>query len=291
MPCLRQPLRAPASDMVMTSAPGRPAPNSCMKRRSTASPPERSSVTLMPVSCCELVGELLRQRERRRGVPAQAALLTAAASSAWSNGCADAGHATASPTAATNSVRDLIVASRRRPLSAARRRCRHGRPGPAKVNRRPARRDAAAARPPWTTWQRTPASALGCRTIGTPSWMGKPSPCAPARSPDLGDGGVGGRRRRRRAAREQFLHRMAGLRGACARLRRPGGGERVTPGTWRSDPRLASGLNCTAQVVAFAAVGAPLSYIAASANLPLQDHTFDLLDRALGTRGRRCSPG
>ncbi len=51
---------------------------------------------------------------------------------------------------------------------------------------------------------------------------------------------------------------------------------------WRSDPRLASGLSCTAQVVAFAAVGAPLSYIAASANLPLHDHTFDLLDRALG---------
>jgi hypothetical protein len=51
---------------------------------------------------------------------------------------------------------------------------------------------------------------------------------------------------------------------------------------WRSDPRLASGLDSTAQVVAFAAVGAPLSYLAASANLPLQDHAFDLFDRALG---------
>ncbi|MEA2937383.1 MAG: hypothetical protein QOC56_887 [Alphaproteobacteria bacterium] len=51
---------------------------------------------------------------------------------------------------------------------------------------------------------------------------------------------------------------------------------------WREDARLASGLESTAQVVAFAAVGAPLSYLAASANLPLQDHAFDLMDRALG---------
>ncbi len=51
---------------------------------------------------------------------------------------------------------------------------------------------------------------------------------------------------------------------------------------WRSDPRLASGLTSTAQVIAFAAVGAPLSYIATSANLPLQDHAFDTIDRALG---------
>src|SRR5262245_61763123 len=51
---------------------------------------------------------------------------------------------------------------------------------------------------------------------------------------------------------------------------------------WRSDLRLASGLNATAQMIAFAAVGAPLSYLAASANLPLQDHAFDAIDRALG---------
>jgi membrane-associated phospholipid phosphatase len=51
---------------------------------------------------------------------------------------------------------------------------------------------------------------------------------------------------------------------------------------WRSDPRLASGLSSTAQVIAFAAVGAPLSYLAASTNLPLQDHAFDAIDRALG---------
>ena len=51
---------------------------------------------------------------------------------------------------------------------------------------------------------------------------------------------------------------------------------------WRSDLRLASGLSSTAQVIAFAAVGAPLSYLAASANLPLQDHAFDAIDRALG---------
>jgi hypothetical protein len=51
---------------------------------------------------------------------------------------------------------------------------------------------------------------------------------------------------------------------------------------WRRDPRLASGLLCTAQVIAFAAVGAPLSYIAASANAPLWDHGLDMIDRALG---------
>src|SRR5215813_10765389 len=50
----------------------------------------------------------------------------------------------------------------------------------------------------------------------------------------------------------------------------------------RPDPRLASGCLSTAQVIAFAAVGAPLSYLAASANLPLLDHAYDSLDRALG---------
>jgi len=52
--------------------------------------------------------------------------------------------------------------------------------------------------------------------------------------------------------------------------------------TWRPDPRLASGLETTSQMIAFAAVGAPLSYLAASANLPLQDHLFDVADKALG---------
>ena len=51
---------------------------------------------------------------------------------------------------------------------------------------------------------------------------------------------------------------------------------------WRTDPRLASGLTSTAQVVALGAVGAPLSYIAASAAFPLQDHALDVVDRALG---------
>ncbi len=51
---------------------------------------------------------------------------------------------------------------------------------------------------------------------------------------------------------------------------------------WRPDARLASGLENTAQIIAFAAVGAPLSYLAAAANLPLQDHLFDAADRALG---------
>ena len=54
--------------------------------------------------------------------------------------------------------------------------------------------------------------------------------------------------------------------------------------TWRNDPRLASGLESTAQLIAFAAVGAPLSYIAAAAGagIPLQDHIFDAVDHAMG---------
>ena len=51
---------------------------------------------------------------------------------------------------------------------------------------------------------------------------------------------------------------------------------------WRPDERLASGCLSTAQVIAFAAVGAPLSYLAASANLPLLDQVYDDIDRALG---------
>jgi hypothetical protein len=50
----------------------------------------------------------------------------------------------------------------------------------------------------------------------------------------------------------------------------------------RNDPNIASALECTAQVIAFAAVAAPLSYIAASAALPLQDARFDAIDRAMG---------
>ena len=52
--------------------------------------------------------------------------------------------------------------------------------------------------------------------------------------------------------------------------------------TRRPDPRLASALGGTAQIVAFAAVGAPVSYIAASLDLPLRDAWFDAADRALG---------
>jgi hypothetical protein len=52
----------------------------------------------------------------------------------------------------------------------------------------------------------------------------------------------------------------------------------------RSDRRLASTLSGTAQIIAFAAVGAPLSYVAmaVSAPFPAQDAAFDGIDRALG---------
>lgn len=50
----------------------------------------------------------------------------------------------------------------------------------------------------------------------------------------------------------------------------------------RPDPRLASALGATAQIVAFSAVGAPLSYLAASFNFPLYDHWFEAADKALG---------
>jgi hypothetical protein len=52
--------------------------------------------------------------------------------------------------------------------------------------------------------------------------------------------------------------------------------------TRRPDPRLASALEGTAQLLVFAAVAAPLSYIGASLGLPLQDRMFDTADGALG---------
>jgi membrane-associated phospholipid phosphatase len=54
----------------------------------------------------------------------------------------------------------------------------------------------------------------------------------------------------------------------------------------RSDVKLASALTGTAQIVAFAAVGGPLSYLAASFDWPLQDPLFDLMDRLLGFNWR-----
>lgn len=51
---------------------------------------------------------------------------------------------------------------------------------------------------------------------------------------------------------------------------------------WRPDPRLHSALVGTSQLVAFAAGGAPLSYLAASLALPLQDSLFDAIDHAMG---------
>jgi hypothetical protein len=51
--------------------------------------------------------------------------------------------------------------------------------------------------------------------------------------------------------------------------------------TMRNDARLGAILNCTAQIVGFAAVAAPLSYIAATAGFPLQDVMLDTWDHHL----------
>lgn len=50
---------------------------------------------------------------------------------------------------------------------------------------------------------------------------------------------------------------------------------------WRKEPQLAAALVASSQVIAFAMVGAPLSYIAASAGLPLWDATFTAWDEFL----------
>jgi membrane-associated phospholipid phosphatase len=48
----------------------------------------------------------------------------------------------------------------------------------------------------------------------------------------------------------------------------------------RKEPRLAAVLTSTSQIIAFANVGAPLSYLAARSGFPLQDALFDSWDRA-----------
>lgn len=60
------------------------------------------------------------------------------------------------------------------------------------------------------------------------------------------------------------------------------GGATALSQTHRPDPRLASALGGTAQIVAFAAVGAPFSYIAQASTCRLRDAWFDAADRALG---------
>jgi PAP2 superfamily len=58
-------------------------------------------------------------------------------------------------------------------------------------------------------------------------------------------------------------------------------------GSWyyhsvRKESRLGAILTSTAHIIAFAAVGAPLSYIAATAGFPLQDAALEALDRHAG---------
>jgi hypothetical protein len=53
-------------------------------------------------------------------------------------------------------------------------------------------------------------------------------------------------------------------------------------GAKRTEWRLSSALACTAQITIFAAVGAPLSYLAASVAAPLKDDALDAFDKALG---------
>jgi hypothetical protein len=50
----------------------------------------------------------------------------------------------------------------------------------------------------------------------------------------------------------------------------------------RPDPRLGAILSSTAHIIGFAAVGAPLSYIAATAGFPLQDAALEAIDRHMG---------
>jgi hypothetical protein len=50
----------------------------------------------------------------------------------------------------------------------------------------------------------------------------------------------------------------------------------------RVDHNLASALESTAQLIAFVAVGAPLSYVAATSSVPLQDAALARLDQTLG---------
>jgi hypothetical protein len=54
----------------------------------------------------------------------------------------------------------------------------------------------------------------------------------------------------------------------------------------RNEPHLASALHSTAQLIAFAAVAAPVSYVAAAAALPLRDAAFNGMDQALGLNWR-----
>jgi membrane-associated phospholipid phosphatase len=81
---------------------------------------------------------------------------------------------------------------------------------------------------------------------------------------------------------------FAGFRLAPKSFIVPGAGLTVLMlGAWfyrgrRREDRFSSALEGTAQIAAFTAMAAPLSYIAASMNFPLHDRLFDTMDRALG---------
>ena len=74
-PCLARPLAAPASDMVITSAPGRPAATLLLQAAQHRLPAGAQELHLDAGVMLELVGKLLSERDRRRGVPAQRAFL------------------------------------------------------------------------------------------------------------------------------------------------------------------------------------------------------------------------
>ncbi len=134
-PCFARPFAAPASDMVITSAPGRPALTSCCRRRSTAWPPVRRSCTLIPVCCWNLSASCCASATGVDVYQLTVASLRAASASALSGACADAAprpKAETNPKATANLVRDPIAVPPIGDIRVDDRRCRHALPAGAK---------------------------------------------------------------------------------------------------------------------------------------------------------------